>query len=197
MKDLKIWDNFLSEQDHLDLYEYMTSAALPWFLSLDVINTDVNKLECDEKFNWQLYHPFYHTPCDSSPHGEILDRLLEAVNPTMLYRIKANLNPVAHEVFPHGYHIDTNSGELASMITTGIYYLNNNNGYTILEDGTKIENIANRYVTFPANVRHTGTTCTDAPFRLVLNLNYIKVSTQEGNINPQFDLFSRDNQENK
>ena len=30
----------------------------------------------------------------------------------------------------------------------------------------------NRLVIFPANVKHTGTTCTDKDERIVLNINY-------------------------
>ena len=35
-----------------------------------------------------------------------------------------------------------------------------------------IKSKANRVVTFPANVKHTGTTCTDKNERIVLNINY-------------------------
>ena len=55
---------------------------------------------------------------------------------------------------------------------TAIFYLNTNNGYTLFEDGTKIESVANRLLTFDANLPHTGTSCTDKQFRCVLNINY-------------------------
>ena len=56
---------------------------------------------------------------------------------------------------------------------TSILYLNTNNGYTRFEDGTKVESVANRMVTFPNQMMHTGTTTTDSEYRLVLNLNYV------------------------
>ena len=34
-------------------------------------------------------------------------------------------------------------------------------GYTIFENGTKIESIKGRLISFPAHMRHNGTTCTD------------------------------------
>ena len=48
-----------------------------------------------------------------------------------------------------------------------------NNGYSEFEDGTKVESVANRMVTFPANVKHTGTSCTDEKTRVVINFNYL------------------------
>ena len=53
-----------------------------------------------------------------------------------------------------------------------IFYVNSNDGYTEFEDGTRIESVENRLVTFPANMLHTGTTCTNKPFRIVINFNY-------------------------
>jgi len=51
-------------------------------------------------------------------------------------------------------------------------YVNTNNGYTKFEDGTKVESVANRLVTFPANMKHKGTSCTDEKIRVVINFNY-------------------------
>ena len=58
--------------------------------------------------------------------------------------------------------------------TTSIFYMNTNNGYTEFEDGTKVESIANRIVSFPFNMEHTGTSCTDEQTRIVINFNYVK-----------------------
>ena len=56
--------------------------------------------------------------------------------------------------------------------TTAIYYVNTNNGYTEFEDGSRVESIENRLVTFPSYMKHTGTTCTDQKRRIVINFNY-------------------------
>ena len=60
--------------------------------------------------------------------------------------------------------------------TTGIYYVNTNDGYTELKDGTIIESVGNRLVTFPSNMLHRGTSCTDEPMRAVINFNYYLIS---------------------
>ena len=48
------------------------------------------------------------------------------------------------------------------------------NGYTIFEDGAKVESVANRMITFPANVKHKGTSCSDEKTRVNINFNYFK-----------------------
>ena len=66
------------------------------------------------------------------------------------------------------------SEEKLKQWTTSIFYVNTNNGYTEFEDGTKIESVANRMVTFPTNLKHRGTSCTDEKIRVVINFNYFK-----------------------
>ena len=56
--------------------------------------------------------------------------------------------------------------------TTSIFYVNTNNGYTEFEDGTKVESVENRLVTFSLNMKHRGTSCTDEKTRVVINFNY-------------------------
>ena len=57
---------------------------------------------------------------------------------------------------------------------TAIFYINTNNGYTLFEDGTKVESVENRICIFPYYMKHTGTTCTDKNQRVVININYTK-----------------------
>ena len=59
-------------------------------------------------------------------------------------------------------------------MTTGIYYVNTNDGYTVFEDGTKIDSVANRICIFPYYLKHSGTTCTNANRRIALNINYVR-----------------------
>ena len=51
--------------------------------------------------------------------------------------------------------------------------MNTNNGYTEFEDGTKVESVANRFVSFPEKMKHRGTSCTDKKTRIVININYL------------------------
>ena len=64
----------------------------------------------------------------------------------------------------YGMHIDVLDAE-DRTISKLIYYMNTCDGYTLFEDGTKVESNANRLVTFPNGMKHTGTSTTNASFR--------------------------------
>ena len=91
-------------------------------------------------------------------------------------RIKANLLVKTPNIIVHEFHVDLNdlSEEKSKQVTTSIFYVNTNNGYTEFEDGAKVESVANRLVTFSSNMKHRGTSCTDEKTRIVINFNYFK-----------------------
>ena len=77
------------------------------------------------------------------------------------------------EIIPHSFHTDYKiTSNRYDKVTTSIFYINSNDGYTEFEDGTRIESIGNRLVTFPIHLKHTGTTCTNHSVRIVINYNY-------------------------
>lgn len=102
-----------------------------------------------------------------SPALWMLEPVAERLGPVELLRVKANLTLRRDRHLEYGLHIDTPR----RGAVTGILYLNDNEGYTLFEDGSRVASVANRFVFFDASRRHTGAACTDAPFRLVLNLN--------------------------
>jgi len=53
-----------------------------------------------------------------------------------------------------------------------LFYLNTNDGLTVLEDGTEIKSIENRILLHDASKPHHSTTCTDADRRVNINFNY-------------------------
>ena len=103
-----------------------------------------------------------------SPEMERIYPLVQVINPHVWLRIKANLNPKKDKVEVRDFHTDV--GPYNHV--TSIYYINTCDGCTNFEDGTKVESVANRLLTFPSNKRHSGTACSDAKARIVLNLNY-------------------------
>ena len=85
-------------------------------------------------------------------------------------RIKANMNPATCEHFQLGqFHCD-----MDFPCWTSIYYLNTNNGWTEFADGTKVNCVKNRLITFPSEMEHVGYSCTDEQVRCVVNFNYIR-----------------------
>ena len=53
-----------------------------------------------------------------------------------------------------------------------ILSLNTCNGYTKLEDGTKVDSVANRILLFDASTPHCSTTTSDTTARFNININY-------------------------
>ena len=167
---MKIEDNFLDQKVFDDLQPFMMGHDFPWFYQ-DAID-HVNQLD---KFMFATRLYLHDVPC--SPYFEDLKTtFFKKLNLISIYRIKANLLTRTPNIVENEFHIDIAGirEEILKQLTTSIFYVNTNNGYTIFEDGTKVESIANRIVTFPANTKHTGTSCTDEKIRIVINFNYFK-----------------------
>ena len=76
----------------------------------------------------------------------------------------------------YGYHCDYLEPDVDKFkhMTTSVFYLNNTNGPTIIEESQKkVECIKNRLVTFDTNISHSAMSHTegDNP-RIVINFNY-------------------------
>ena len=151
----------------LKLKETLNSYNFPWYKG--------PILEENEKI--QMVHKFYEFGKVLSDYFYLLNPCLELLNVKELARVKCNLILKTPKIEEHGFHIDYEAvvdGEVQETHNcfTSILYLNTNDGYTEFENGTKIESIENRLITFPLSYRHTGTTCTNYPFRSVINFNY-------------------------
>lgn len=55
--------------------------------------------------------------------------------------------------------------------TTCLYYINTNNGKTILNDEIEVDSVANRLLVFDGLTPHCSTTCSDEKVRMNVNLN--------------------------
>ena len=56
---------------------------------------------------------------------------------------------------------------------SAIFYINTNNGLTVLEDGTEIKSVANRLLLFNASEPHHSTTTSNENRRVNINFNYL------------------------
>ena len=168
---IQIHDDLLSPKEYREIKNTFLNEKfpLPWYWS-DVVNKD--QLDVDPLDNFQLTHMCYNncTPNLAEGSGYV------AVNPIInhpdlnirsLIRIKANLNLRTPKIVRHGFHVD-----VPFDCMTGIYYVNSNDGYTEFKDGTKVESVANRMVTFPSQTLHSGTSCTNNRRRVAINFVY-------------------------
>ena len=157
-----IIDNFLSLDDHLKIKtEMMDTKNFPWYYCPTVAYKDV------EEDSFYFSHTFYDTPYVKSNFFELLLPLIAKVDAKSLIRVKGNLYTNMGKWIGNGMHVDYDYQHKGA-----VYYVNTNNGYTVLEDGTKIDSIANRIVFFDSSKPHHSTHCTDEKVRVNINMNY-------------------------
>jgi hypothetical protein len=168
MSNIKIIDNFLLDLEYNRLCnEVFKNQYFPWWYSPTNCGDEVL---CQEKYNYQFVHLIYYDNQPKSEYYFLIAPFLHHLKIKSLIKAKFNCNPFGDKIVEHGYHIDTIDDSYNS--TTGVYYLNDSDGYTKFETGEKVNSVANRLVLFPSNLRHTGTNCTDVQARYVLNINY-------------------------
>ena len=166
---IKIEDNFLDTQVFKNIQELYFSNQIPWTYGEVVydheLKSDVFKLD-----NYQFSHLLYSYEQPSSNLFEQIVPVLNSIDLATICKVKVNMNTRTSKIVEHGFHTD-----VPFKCKTSILYLNTNDGYTIFEDGTKIESVENRLVTFDSHVKHSGTSCTNQKVRLVLNMNYFAI----------------------
>ena len=161
---IEIRDNFLTDDEFKVVTEILNPKFVPWSFQPVVPDEESNVDKTDNfQFSYTILPETLYYPC--------LVALFDKMDMEVHFRLKVNLNPKAPEIIEHGYHIDLP----LPQSKTAVFYLNTNNGYTAFETGEKVESVANRLVKFPCNTKHTGTSCTDQRYRMVINLNYIEV----------------------
>jgi len=163
MTDYKIIDNALPEDYFNKLQSIIMGDSFPWFYA----NAVALKEQPDP--NFYFTHAFYKHQKPWSEHFDLLVPLLdnESLGVKSMMRIKANLYPRTHKLEHHGKHIDMKFKHKGAIL-----YINENNGLTVLQDGTTVESIPNRLLLFDPSIPHNSTTCTDAKCRININMNY-------------------------
>ena len=157
---VEILDNFLNTKNFDEIKENILNRNdFPWFLS-NGINNPTDK-------DQQFYHLFYENFQITSNYFKLLIPILKSLKVNSLVKLKINLMPRSSEIIEYKWHRD-----VPFVCKTGIFYFNSNNGYTLFKDLPNVESISNRLVIFDSNLNHGGTSCTDANFRCVLNINY-------------------------
>ena len=161
---IQVIDNYLPQKEFGVIQRIMLGSGFTWHYNDRVVMPDG-----DEPY-FQFTHTMVRADINEiKPSVEIVKPLAYKINPEKIMRIKCNLLTRHETTVTFPFHIDIEDFEG----TTAIYYINTNNGVTKFEDGTVVESVANRLVTFPSKTKHTGTTCTDEKVRVVVNLNYV------------------------
>ena len=157
----KIIDNFLRPSELRFIQSVITSSDFDWYYVKDITSNSPQ-----DSLAIYFAHVVYHQG-KASKFIPVFSPLLTRLKIKSLIRIKANLYPRPPTVELHTPHIDEDFPHAGA-----IFYLNTNNGKTILEDGTKIDSVANRVLLFDPSKKHSSTSATDSKIRLNVNINY-------------------------
>ena len=165
--EYEVIDNFLEPEDFKILTDDILStnsgfSVFPWYAQQGVTVTDGRNND-----HWNLIHSFYQNYEIQSGFFKHLSDVIDKLQIKSLIRIKANLYPKTDKIIEHDFHADFDFSH-----KSGLYSLNTNNGFTIMEDEEKIESVANRMIIFDASKLHKSTTCTDENFRANIVFNY-------------------------
>ncbi len=153
----KIIDDFLSEKEFLDIKNSILNNEFSWNLTPNVSNLQENLKITSSYYFTHLFESY-----------EIFDALLKKLNPEKIIRIKANLYPSTEKIEKHSNHIDYEFENVGA-----IYYLNTNDGLTILEDTVEVKSVKNRLLLFDGSKLHRSTTCTNDKCRVNVNMNFV------------------------
>ena len=171
---MKIEDNFLEQTTFNELQSLIMAGDFAWYYNPLIVHE--REIVDEKQKDFQFIHTYYWYNSPQSSHYSNLLPIIDKLGLYSLAKIKSNLLTRTSNIVKHTFHIDIEdmSKEKQKQWTTSIFYINTNNGYTEFEDGTKVESVANRLVSFPANLKHRGTSCTDEKTRVVINFNYFK-----------------------
>lgn len=174
----QVIDNFLPDEDFEDLVKNtVDDEQFPWLMGRGKVPRQIEDNEIRDqvkKVDFQFVHTFFNETQWCSDKGIVLLPVLNKLEPMALIRIKMNLTMPYDKVISYGLHTDVHPEVHKDRdFMTAVYYLNDNDGGTVFEDGSKVDSVANRIVMFHGSTKHAATTFTNAPYRAVLNLNWV------------------------
>ena len=127
--------------------------------------------ESDDSDFYFVHHLFHiddnNVPVCSQMFTRILTPILGRLNFNYLMRTKINLYTKKSKFIQTKMHIDNTQPHMV-----GLYSINTNNGYTLFEDGTKVESIENQMVIFDGSRKHCSVAQTDTNIRVNININF-------------------------
>lgn len=159
----EILDNFLPDEEFKKLKSCILNNKFPWNLSTQV--TD-DKEDLPVNASYYFTHEFW-SGFHIEPESQIFAPILNQIECKSIIRIKGNLYPSTETIVHHKNHVDYPFPHRGA-----IFYLNTNNGLTILEDNIEVESVENRLLLFDPSKPHRSTTCSDDKCRVNINFNF-------------------------
>ena len=164
-----IVDNFLPKENYDKLAKLIVwNQEIRWNLHQQV--SDPEDTESQSLAYWYATAIGYwnDTPFDTRVF-QILWPLVDTLKDfNVLIRMKLNFYPNTQKVLVHKTHIDYPYSHKGALLS-----LNTCDGYTLLNDGTKIGSVANRMAYFDPSIPHASTTTSNQKGRFNIQINYL------------------------
>jgi len=171
MARITVIDNFLEDKHFKKIQEHFLSSTIPWYwLPQDVpLEDEQENLSKNGFFNHCIFNHWQFL----APYSKEIGLLLTKLNIVAPIQIRANLNLRDVDSISSKWHIDYPD---IPNNKTAIFYLNNNNGKTIVDDNgkhTEVDSKENRMLIFDGDIKHKAKYQTDVHKRYLLNINYV------------------------
>ena len=177
ISDITVIDNFLDKDDFIELKEIFVHENTTWQITPGISSNDMTNAIRNPLDNYMFNHLVFK---DMRIFSDSFEKVYQIMDPIMgeqfgmdyrtMTRIKVNMYTRTHEVQEHPWHVDHNKCEgLKGLLLS----FNTNDGYTGFDDGTQVDSVENRAIIFDATQRHHSTSCSNAPYRMNMNINYV------------------------
>ena len=174
---LQVIDNFLPTHDFVTIKNLFTSEECAWYRVNGISGADSTNAIVNPLDNYYFVHILYMNYMQASNHFEAVKNpftiaMKEHLGQSFrnITRIKANLYPRTEEVQVHPFHSDTKD---IVGLQGALLCLNTCDGYTGFEDGTEVDSVENRAIFFDSTKPHHSTSCSNAAYRLNININFL------------------------
>ena len=175
MSKIEIIDNFLNTDDFEELRKFLMSPSSQWRFVDFIAHKDGRDQDKDGYF----VHSFtdrdpntFVERFEASPYlqkvGKLMDSIKKKLNFREILRIRSSLYPRREKQKPDPFHVDYNFNHKVC-----IFYVNTNNGFTLFENGEKVNSIANRLIIFDGLEKHCSVVQTDTTARYIININLL------------------------
>ena len=160
----EVIDNFLPKPYFDELKKIVMSEDIAWYWNQE-INTFHKEDDKTSYFTHQLFN--MQVSYIYSEHYKHFQGFWEQLRMKALVRMKLNLYPRTGKIEIHEPHHDYDYDHKGC-----IFSFNTCDGFTKLEDGTKIESVENRALLFSPRTKHSSSSTTNDKGRVNVNINY-------------------------
>ena len=156
-----IQTSFLEENYFKEMQTHLFSNDFPWYFH--------NSVAYEGEKDFVFAHILYYDKPNSDYYKLIVLPILDKLKVKEDKLIRAKVNGYTRNDTPIKHELHTDFKKQHEVCLLG---MNTNNGYTEFEDGTNVNSVANRFVSFPGNTLHRGVSQTDTKAGIVINFNY-------------------------